>query len=94
MTTATRTTLDVRIIGGRLPGRRWSRYDSIHVGVQRKAEVVGLVPGDAGQALFDLRAGWPVVRRGPPTTGAVAGLAAPGGPARAGRRPARRREVR
>jgi hypothetical protein len=54
MTTATRTTLDVRIIGGRLPGRRWSCYDSIHVGVQRKAEVVGLVPGDAGQAFFDL----------------------------------------
>jgi hypothetical protein len=42
MTTATRTTLDVRIIGGRLPGRCWSCYDSIHVGVQRKAEVVGL----------------------------------------------------
>jgi hypothetical protein len=46
MTTATRITLDVRIIGGRLPGRR----------------------------------GQPVVRRGPPTTGAVAGLAAPAVP--------------
>jgi len=54
MTTATRTTLDVRIIGQHLPGRRWSCYDSIDVGVQRKAEVVGPVPGDAGQALFDL----------------------------------------
>ena len=54
MTTATRTTLEVRIIGQHLPGRRWSCYDSIHVGVQRKAEVVGPVPGDAGQALFDL----------------------------------------
>jgi Family of unknown function (DUF5990) len=55
MTTATRTTLEVRIIGQHLPGRRWSCYDSIHVGVQRKAEVVGPVPGDAGQALFDLK---------------------------------------
>ncbi len=56
MTTATRTTIDLRIIGRRLPGLRWSCYDSIHVGVQRQrqAEIVGPVPGDAAEAVFDL----------------------------------------
>jgi Family of unknown function (DUF5990) len=56
MTTATRTTIDLRIIGRRLPGLRWGCYDSVHVGVQRQrqAEIVGLVPGDAAEAVFDL----------------------------------------
>jgi Family of unknown function (DUF5990) len=56
MTTATRRTIGLRIIGSRLPGLRWTCYEPIHVGVQRqqRAEVVGLVPGDAAQAVFDL----------------------------------------
>src|SRR5262245_29263487 len=56
MTNATRTTIGLRIIGSRLPGLRWTSYEPIHVGVQRqhRAEVVGLVPGDATRAVFDL----------------------------------------
>jgi Family of unknown function (DUF5990) len=58
MTTATRTTIDLRIVGRRLPGLRWSCYDSVHVGVQRQrqGEIAGLVPGDAAEAVFDLPA--------------------------------------
>lgn len=40
----------VRVAGTNLPGRSWSCYGNIHVGVQRKAEAVDLVPGDAGVA--------------------------------------------
>ena len=55
MGTTSRTTVDLRIVGHRLPGLRWSRYQAIHVGVQRRpGEVVGLVPGDAAAAVFDL----------------------------------------
>jgi hypothetical protein len=42
----------VRIAGINLPGRTWGGYENIHVGVQRKAEPIDLVPGDAGQATW------------------------------------------
>lgn len=56
MSTTNRVAINLRIIGRRLPGLRWTCYDAIHVGVQRQgpAEVVGLVPGDAARAVFDL----------------------------------------
>jgi hypothetical protein len=44
----------LRIIGRRLPGVTWSGREQIHVGVQRGNEVIGLVPGDAGDAIFDI----------------------------------------
>lgn len=51
-----RTTVGLRIVGHRLPGLRWAGYQSIHLGVQRQrgGELVELVPGDAGEAIFDL----------------------------------------
>ncbi len=48
------STVPLRIVGRRLPGSSWSGRTGIHVGVQRGNEVVGHVPGDAGEALFDL----------------------------------------
>ena len=53
---AGRTTVGLRIVGHRLPGLRWSCYDSIHVGVQRQRAAVPptLVPGNADEATFDL----------------------------------------
>ncbi len=50
----TMASVPVRIVGRRLPGRSWSGRNGIHVGVQRGTEVVGLVPGDAADALFDI----------------------------------------
>ncbi|HEX6870794.1 MAG TPA: DUF5990 family protein [Micromonosporaceae bacterium] len=44
----------LRIIGRRLPGSSWSGRHGIHVGVQRGNEVVGLVIGDAMDAVFDI----------------------------------------
>jgi Family of unknown function (DUF5990) len=44
----------VRIVGRRLPGGSWSGRHGIHVGVQRGSEVVGLVTGDAADAVFDI----------------------------------------
>ncbi len=46
--------LTLRIIGRRLPGSSWSGRNGIHVGVQRETSVIGLVDGDAGEAVFDL----------------------------------------
>jgi len=48
------TTAMLRIIGRRLPGLSWSGRDCIHVGVQRGVEVVGVVPGDVADAVFDI----------------------------------------
>jgi hypothetical protein len=45
--------VEVRIVGVNLPGRDWACYENVHVGVQRRAEVVDLVPGDAGEAVWD-----------------------------------------
>jgi hypothetical protein len=44
----------LRIIGRRLPGADWSGRSCIHVGVQRGTDVVGLVKGDMGEAVFDV----------------------------------------
>lgn len=47
-------------MGVNLPGRLWGdprpggcMYANIHVGVQRRAEVVDMFPGDAGEAVWD-----------------------------------------
>ncbi len=45
--------MDVRIVGVNLPGRTWSAYANIHVGVQRRSEVVDMVPGDADEAVWE-----------------------------------------
>jgi len=44
--------MDVRIRGVDLPGRSWWQYANIHIGVQRRAEVVDLVCGDAAEAIW------------------------------------------
>lgn len=44
----------MRIVGANLPGRTWSCYDNIHVGVQRKAQVVDLFPADIDEAVWEL----------------------------------------
>jgi hypothetical protein len=46
--------VQLRIIGRRLPGSSWSGRSGIHVGVQRGKDVVGLVDGDAADAVFDI----------------------------------------
>lgn len=46
--------VQLRIVGRRLPGSSWSGRHGIHVGVQRGNEVVGLVDGDAMDAIFDV----------------------------------------
>jgi hypothetical protein len=51
------STVPMRVIGRRLPGRTWSGRNDIHVGVQRGAEVVCVVPGDEGEATFDFEIG-------------------------------------
>ena len=42
--------MNVEVRGTSLPGRRFGGCENVHVGVQRKAEVVELVPGDAESA--------------------------------------------
>jgi hypothetical protein len=44
----------LRIVGRRLPGSSWSGRSGIHVGLQRANEVVNLVNGDEGEAVFDV----------------------------------------
>ncbi len=44
----------MRIVGRRLPGSSWSGRQGIHIGVQHGTEVVGLVIGDAADAVFDI----------------------------------------
>jgi hypothetical protein len=44
----------LRIVGRRLPGSSWSGRSGIHVGLQREGEVVNLVNGDEGEAVFDV----------------------------------------
>jgi Family of unknown function (DUF5990) len=49
--------LPLRIVGLGLPGREQSGPHprrNVHVGVQRGDDVVGRVPGDAGEAVWDL----------------------------------------
>ncbi len=48
-------TAQLRIVGRRLPGSSWSGRHGIHVGVQRgNDDVLGLVFGDAADAVFDI----------------------------------------
>jgi hypothetical protein len=56
-----KTPLDLRIVGTDLPGRDWCdprpeglQYDNVHVGVQRKQEVVDRFPSDASIAVWEI----------------------------------------
>ena len=44
----------MRIVGTDLPGRRFSEYDDVRVGVQKGRESEQFVPGDAPEAVFNL----------------------------------------
>ena len=44
----------LRIIGRRMPGLIAEEYRNVHLGVQRRREVVELIPGNAPSAVFDL----------------------------------------
>jgi hypothetical protein len=53
--------VDIRIVGVELPGRTCAdprpgglEYENVHVGVQRRKDVVDLVPGDAPDAEWNL----------------------------------------
>ena len=53
--------MDVRIVGVELPGRSWGDprpegacYENIHVGIQRKRDVVEQIPADTVEATWDL----------------------------------------
>ena len=53
--------MDIRIVGVELPGRTCAdprpgglEYENVHVGVQRRKDVVDLVPGDAPDAEWNL----------------------------------------
>ena len=53
--------MDIRIVGVELPGRTCAdprpgglEYENVHVGVQRRKDVVHLVPGDAPGAEWNL----------------------------------------
>ncbi len=53
--------MDVRIVGLDAPGRRWPdphpdgcTYENVHVGVQRRRDVIDLYPADVLEATWDL----------------------------------------
>jgi hypothetical protein len=46
--------LSVRIIGTNPPGTRCAGHERVHVGVQRRDEVVGIIPGNAELTAFEL----------------------------------------
>ena len=48
------TTGTLRIVGRDLPGRAWSGHRNVHVGVQRRRDVVDQAPADADRAHFDI----------------------------------------
>jgi hypothetical protein len=48
------TTATLRIVGRELPGRDWSDYRNVHVGVQRRRDVVDRAPADTDRAYFDI----------------------------------------
>jgi hypothetical protein len=48
------TTGTLRIVGRELPGRDWSGHRNVHVGVQRRRDVVDQAPADAEGADFDI----------------------------------------
>lgn len=43
----------LRVAGVNLPGRTWNCYENVHAGIQRKAEAVELVAGDAAEATWE-----------------------------------------
>ncbi|MDI5966750.1 DUF5990 family protein [Streptomyces sp. SL13] len=49
------TDLTLRVEGHTLPGLRWCGHEAVHVGVQRGADPVDLVPADAPAAVFTFR---------------------------------------
>lgn len=49
--------ITIRIVGHTLPGRDFGDRRNVHVGIQRKAEAVDLVSGDAGMAAFTIPVG-------------------------------------
>lgn len=45
----------LRIVLTDLPGRSWGDHEAVYVGVQKgKDEVLGITPGDAGRATWDV----------------------------------------
>ena len=44
------TRLHLQIVGQNLPGRQFERYQAVHVGIQRRSDVIDVVPGDAAKA--------------------------------------------
>ena len=44
--------LNVRIVGERLPGRNFGEHANVHIGVQRRQEVVQIQPADAPSVKF------------------------------------------
>ena len=46
------TTVELRIVGRTLPGRRFGAYRAVHVGLGRGATLCDLTPGDAPEAIF------------------------------------------
>ena len=48
----TMTTVELRIVGRKLPGRRFGDYRAVHVGLGRGATLRDLTPGDAPEAIF------------------------------------------
>ena len=48
------TTLKMQIVGQSLQGRQFACYHGVYLGIQRRAEVIDVVPGDAVEAVFQL----------------------------------------
>jgi hypothetical protein len=48
------TTATIHIVGRQLPGATWDGRHNIHVGVQRRNEVIDLVRADVPRAEFDV----------------------------------------
>ena len=44
--------LPMRIVGRKLPGLHFGDHDAVHVGIQRRTQVVDLMPGDANLDVF------------------------------------------
>lgn len=48
------TTATIHIVGRELPGATWQGHYNVHVGVQRRNEVIDLVRADSARAEFDV----------------------------------------
>lgn len=42
----------ISIVCSKLPGLRWGEHTNVHVGVQRRSEVIEVTPGDAASVVF------------------------------------------